>query len=139
MRATLWPPLSPPIQAAQRSEHFPAPKESDFRDGVFSGAYVLKDFEPGVRAFATRNPNYFKEDRGWFDEIETMAISDVNARTNALKTGQIDYMNRCELKTVHLLKRSKGIQVMQQDGFKHYTFAMRCDTPLTTTTISGWP
>lgn len=106
-----------------------APKESDFRDGVFSGAYVLKDFEPGVRAFATRNPNYFKEDRGWFDEIETMAISDVNARTNALKTGQIDYMNRCELKTVHLLKRSKGIQVMQQDGFKHYTFAMRCDTP----------
>jgi peptide/nickel transport system substrate-binding protein len=37
-------------------------------------------------------------------------------------------MNRCELKTVQFLKRTRGIQVMQQNGFKHYTFAMRCDT-----------
>ncbi|MCP4744674.1 MAG: ABC transporter substrate-binding protein [Desulfobacteraceae bacterium] len=102
-------------------------KDSDFGKGVFSGAYVVKDFEPGVRAFATKNPNYFKTDRGWFDEVEFFCINDVNARTNALKTGQIDVMNRCELKTVHLLKRSRNLQVMRQDGFKHFTFAMRTD------------
>ena len=104
------------------------PKDSDFSKGVFSGAYMVKAFEPGVRAFAVRNPNYFKSDRGWFDEVEMLGISDVNARTNALKTGQIDVMNRCELKTVHLLKRTPGIQVLRQDGYKHYTFAMRTDT-----------
>jgi peptide/nickel transport system substrate-binding protein len=105
------------------------PKDSDFTKGVFSGAYRVKEFEPGVRAFATRNPNYFKSDRAWFDELELLGISDVNARTNALKTGQIDVMNRCERKTVSLLKRMSGIQVMRQDGYKHYTFAMRTDTP----------
>jgi len=105
-----------------------SPAGDDFLSGLGTGGYILKDYEPGVRAFAVRNPNYFKPDRAWFDEVETLGIADVNARTNALKTGQIDVMNRCELKTVHLLKRSKGIQVMQQNGYKHYTFAMRCDT-----------
>ena len=104
-----------------------SPAGSDFLDGVGTGGYVLKEYEPGVRAFVVRNPNYFKENRAFFDEVETLAISDVNARTNALKTGQIDLMNRCELKTVHLLKRTPGIQVMQQNGTKHYTYAMLCD------------
>ena len=106
-----------------------SPVTSDFTDGIFSGGYILKEYEPGVRCFATRNPNYFKSDRAFFDEVETLGINDTNARTNALKTGQIDMMNRCELKTVHLLKKMKGLQVIRQDGFKHYTFAMRCNTP----------
>ncbi len=104
------------------------PKDSKPDSGIFTGGYILKDYEPGVRAFTTKNPNYFKSGRAHFDEVETIAINDVNARTNALKTGQIDVMNRCELKTVHFLKRSKNIQVMQQNGTKHFTFAMRCDT-----------
>ncbi len=103
------------------------PKDSDFLDGIYTGAYILKSFEPGVRAFADRNPHYFKSDRGWFDELEIIAINDVNARTNALKTGQVDVMNRCELKTVHLLKRMPGLELLRQDGFKHYTFAMLVD------------
>ncbi|PHR30256.1 MAG: peptide ABC transporter substrate-binding protein [Desulfotalea sp.] len=104
------------------------PTTSDFKDGIFSGGYILQKYEPGVRALATRNPNYFKSDRAFFDEVETLGINDVNARTNALKTGQIDVMNRCELKTVHLLKRMKGIEIIRQNGFKHYTFAMQCNT-----------
>lgn len=104
------------------------PKGTDLSTGVFTGGYMIKAFEPGVRAFAVRNPNYFKSDRAWFDEVEILGINDVNARTNALKTGQIDVMNRCDLKTVHLFKRMPGIQVMRQDGFKHFTFAMRTDT-----------
>ena len=48
------------------------PAGGDTAAGVFTGAYVLKDFEPGVRAFAVRNPNFFKSDRGHFDEVETI-------------------------------------------------------------------
>ncbi len=101
------------------------PKDSGFSSGIHTGGYILKEFEPGVRAFATRNPNYFKSDRAWFDEVEMLAISDVNARTSGLQTGQIDAMNRCELKTVHMLKRMKGIEILKQDGYKHFTFAMQ--------------
>jgi peptide/nickel transport system substrate-binding protein len=104
-----------------------SPAGDKFLGGVGTGAYILKDYEPGVRCFAVRNPNYFKENRAYFDEVETLGIADVNARTNALKTGEIDVMNRCELKTVHLLKRMPGIQVMQQNGTKHYTYAMLVD------------
>ncbi len=104
------------------------PNETNLADGVFTGPYILQSYEPGVRALASRNPNYFKTDRAWFDEVEILGINDVNARTNALKTGQIDVMNRCDLKTVHLLERMPGIQVMRQDGYKHFTFAMRTDT-----------
>jgi peptide/nickel transport system substrate-binding protein len=49
------------------------PKDTDLASGVFTGAYVIKDFEPGVRAFCTRNPNYFKSDRAWFDESKSWA------------------------------------------------------------------
>jgi peptide/nickel transport system substrate-binding protein len=104
-----------------------SPAGDDFLAGIGTGGYVVKTYEPGVRCFVVRNPNYFKPNRAHFDEVETLSIADVNARTNALKTGQIDVMNRCELKTVHLLKRSPGIQVMQQNGTKHYTYAMLCD------------
>ena len=100
---------------------------TDFEDGMGTGAYILEKFEPGVRSFAKRNPNYFKSDRAHFDEVETLSIPDVNARTNALKTGEIDVMDRCEKKTYHLLKRSPGIQGITTTGFKHYTFAMLCD------------
>lgn len=100
------------------------PKGDDFKSGIFTGAYIIQKFEPGVRTLATKNPNYFKSDRGWFDEIELLTINDVNARTNALKTGQIDAINRCELKTVRFMKRLKDIEIMEQEGFQHFTFAM---------------
>ncbi len=103
------------------------PAGADLSKGIGTGGYVLQDFEPGVRALTKRNPNYWKEGRAHFDEIEMTVIADVNARTNALKTGEIDLMNRSELKTVHLLKRSPGLQVLQTNGTKHYTMPMHVD------------
>ncbi len=96
----------------------------DFQKGMGTGAYILESFEPGVRAFAKRNPNYFKQGRAHFDEVETIGINDSNARTNALKTGQVDAINRCERKTVHLLEKVPGIKVIKSNGTKHYTVPM---------------
>lgn len=95
-----------------------------WEEGIGTGAYVLQKWEPGGRAFATRNPNYWKEGRGHFDEVETLSIVDTNARTNALKTGQINYMDRVELKTVHLMKRMPGINVTATTANAHYTMPM---------------
>lgn len=108
---------------------FPAgTTEADWPKGIGTGPYILQEFEPGVRSMAKRNPNYWKEGRGHFDEVEVLSIVDVNARTTALKTGAIDVMDRCELKTVHLLEKMPGVFVWPVSGTMHYTIPMRTDT-----------
>jgi peptide/nickel transport system substrate-binding protein len=100
---------------------------TDWDSGVGTGGYKLKSFKPGVSALTERNGNYWKEGRAHFDEVETLAVGDPNARTTALQTGQIDVMNRCDLKTVHLLEKFNGVQILKYAGTKHYTFPMRTD------------
>ena len=95
--------------------------------GVGTGSYILQSYEPGVRAKLKRNPNYWKAGRGHFDEAEALVITDVTARTNALSTGEIDAMDRSDIKTVHLLKRRKGIRIEETSGTQHFTFAMHTD------------
>ncbi|MBW2428229.1 MAG: ABC transporter substrate-binding protein [Deltaproteobacteria bacterium] len=99
----------------------------EWEQGIGTGGYILESWEPGVRAFSKRNPNYWKVGRAHFDEIETLSITDTNARTNALKTGQINYMDRVELKTVHLMKRMPAINVTAVTGTAHYTIPMLVD------------
>ena len=54
-----------------------------------------------------------------------ITIVDPTARTNALITGQVDAIDRVDLKTVHLLKRRAGLTVHSIAGTQHYTFPMR--------------
>ncbi len=100
----------------------------DWASGIGTGGYRLKDFDPGVRATFARNPNYWKAGRAHFDEVELLSIVDSVARSNALMTGEIHVMDRCDLKTVHLLKRTPGLRVEEVTGTLHYTFPMHTDT-----------
>ena len=101
----------------------------DWKSGVGTGPYKLDSYEPGVRTTLKRNPNYYKSGAAHFDECEIITIADVAARTNALSTGEIDAMDRVDLKTAHLLKRRKGVKIVETSGTQHYTFCMRADTP----------
>ena len=92
-----------------------------------TGSYVLESFEPGVRATFTRNPNYHDSSVGHFDSFEMITTADVAARTNALSTGEVDMMDRVDLKTVNLLKRNRNIKVETTTGYAHYTMPMRTD------------
>ena len=103
-------------------------KGKEFEKGIGTGGYILTTWEPGVTAITRRNPNYWKAGRAHFDKVETLAINDVNARTSAIKTGQIHFMDRCERKTVHLLKRSKGIDIIAVTATFHYTMPMMTTT-----------
>jgi peptide/nickel transport system substrate-binding protein len=91
---------------------------------VGTGPFILQAWEPGVRFFGKRNPNYFKSGRPYFDEVEILGIEDLSARTNSLKTGQIHVMNRCDPKTFHLLERMPGVQALKLEGSRHYTIPM---------------
>ncbi|MCK5275188.1 MAG: ABC transporter substrate-binding protein [Alphaproteobacteria bacterium] len=100
----------------------------DPMSGVGCGGYTIENFEPGVRTTLKRNPNYWKTDRAHFDSAEVLSITDVTARTNALTTGEIDAMDKVDLKTAHLLARSKKVRLEETSGTQHYTAAMRTDT-----------
>ena len=99
----------------------------DWKSGVGTGGYSLESFEPGVRTKLKRAPNYWKKGRAHFDGVEALSIKDKAARTSALTTGEIDVMDRVELKTAHLMARDKNLRIEETKGTLHYTFAMRTD------------
>ena len=96
----------------------------EFEKGVGTGAYMLVEHDPGTRILCKRNPNYWHEGRGHFDEVETLGINDTAARTNALRSGQIDVMNEPDVKTVHLLSQEPGLATAEVIGTQHYPLPM---------------
>jgi peptide/nickel transport system substrate-binding protein len=104
------------------------PADADPASAIGTGPYMKEAFEPGVRFLSKRNPNYWKEGRAHADSVEQLAINDQAARTNALQTSSVHFINRLDPKTVSLLKRVKGVQVVDGPSAGHYEFIMRCDT-----------
>ena len=100
----------------------------DWQAGVGTGGYRLKDFEPGVRMTLERSPDYWKAGRAHFASAELIAIADGAARINALVTGQVDVINKVDLKTVALLKRNPNLVIEETKGAQHYTFPMLTDS-----------
>ena len=43
---------------------------------------------------------------------------------NAMATGQVDAIVRCDLKTAPMLEKKPGISVIQVSGTKHFTYPM---------------
>ena len=101
----------------------------DWESGTGTGGYALVEHEPGIRTLTKRNPNYWKEGRAHFDEVETLQIADPNARLNALRTNSVDCINNVDLKIVERLKRVPGLHVEAVTGNKQLTLPMRTDTP----------
>ena len=98
--------------------------EIDWRSGDGAGPYKLVEFQPGVVARLERYQDDWDQERGWFDQIEMLSIVDLNARTAALISGDVQAIDKLDLKTVGLLGNNPSIQVQSVAGGQHYTFAM---------------
>lgn len=99
----------------------------DWQSGIGTGGYTLEEHEPGVRLRLKRREDYWKSDRAWFDEVVLLTINDPTARQNALVTGEVDIINGVPTKTVHLLQRRPGIDLVEVTGSAHFPFPMHCD------------
>jgi len=99
----------------------------DFARPIGTGAFVFEAFEPGVRSITKHNPNYWKQGHGFLDAVELTVINDVNARMNALLTGQVDAINRVDKKTIALLKNAPQLGLVQAPGGWHTIISMVCD------------
>lgn len=96
----------------------------EWQKGVGTGPYMMKDFQPGVRATFDRNPNYWKPGAAYFDSIEMISIRDTTTRQNALTTGDVDVIERLDPRTSHLLQRASNVTVREIQGMLHYCFSM---------------
>ncbi|MEL7257417.1 MAG: ABC transporter substrate-binding protein [Pseudomonadota bacterium] len=96
----------------------------DWESGDGCGSYILKEKNFGVGVTMERNPNHWRDTVGFFDSIEMLALVDQNARTTALVSGDVDVVDRVDLKTVGLLERNANLNIHSVAGTQHYTFAM---------------
>ena len=97
---------------------------TDWMKPVGTGAYTLEAFQPGIRSLTRKRGGYWKAGRAHVDAIEIVCIGDVTARTNALISGQVDVINRLDARTVDLMKRKPGLQVIRNPAGQHATFLM---------------
>ncbi|CAI2934755.1 MULTISPECIES: ABC transporter substrate-binding protein [Aminobacter] len=95
-------------------------------EGVGTGPYKLVSFEPGVRALFEKNKNDWRE-RGHVDSFEIIAMNDPTARIAAVSAGRVHLINSVSAKTVPLLKRAPGVQILNTPSRGHYTFPMQVD------------
>jgi peptide/nickel transport system substrate-binding protein len=93
--------------------------------GNGAGPYVLDGFEPGVKAHFKKNPNAFAP--GNFDEVTQLSIIDPAARTNAFLGGEVDYIDKADLKTIDLLKSAPDTEIYNVSGRQQYTAPMFVD------------
>lgn len=100
----------------------------DAKSGVGCGSYVLKSYDPGVKAEFTKFAKHWNSAEGHADSIEMLTVADVAARTNALTTGEVDVIDRLDVKTLHLLARNKKVNILETSGNAHYSMPMRADT-----------
>lgn len=94
----------------------------DWQSGIGTGPYAMTAFEPGVRGEGKRFANYHRET--YFDEVEVRTIIDVAARMNALTSGNVDFIDRVDLKTANRLASTGNVSLAEVAGFAHYTAPM---------------
>jgi peptide/nickel transport system substrate-binding protein len=97
---------------------------TDWNNLVGTGAYMVEEFEAGIRFRGKRNPDYWKADRGWVDEIEVLFLTDPTTRTNALISGEVMIIDRVETKIVDRLKAMNKFQIVEGLGGRYETSVM---------------
>lgn len=95
---------------------------------IGTGPYKLVAFEPGVRAAFEKNTDDWNPNRGYVDSVLITVMNDLTARTSALRSGQVDFINTIEPKVVPLLKQVSGVEILRTSGKGFYSFLMHCDT-----------
>ena len=101
----------------------------DWTKAVGTGGYTLETFNPGVRIAGKRNPNYWKKNAAFVDEVDITVINDASARLNALITGRMDTINRVDPKFVKLLQRNPKFEIIRAPGGWHAVMSMMHDRP----------
>jgi peptide/nickel transport system substrate-binding protein len=98
---------------------------TDFRAAVGTGPYKCKEFNPGVRTIAVRNPNYWKPGKPYLDEIELVGIADESSRVNALLSGDVQLINAVDPRSIRRVAASPDHAVQETKSGLYTDLIMR--------------
>ena len=101
-----------PIKLTQFQAKIVKEGTTDFSKGAGTGPYVVDSFQPGIRSVHSRNPNYWRSTGQHLDQIEITAITDPNARLNALLSGDVDMATVLSAKSIKQVESTDGVEVM---------------------------
>jgi len=79
---------------------------------VGSGPYLIDEFQAGVKSTHSRNPNYWRDSGQHLDSIEITAITDPNARLNALLAGSVDMITAINPQSIEKIESTDGFSVL---------------------------
>lgn len=89
------------------------------RHPVGTGAFTYDpaDYKPDEIIVLKKNPNYFKKDRlgkslPYLDRIEIQVIKEPLAAMTALRTEQVDLLQRVNPQHVPIMEKAKGVKLM---------------------------
>jgi peptide/nickel transport system substrate-binding protein len=104
---------------------------TDFSKGNGTGPFLCKEFSPGVRSIAVRNPNYYHPGRPYLDQVEFFGITNNAARVNALLSGDIDIASGIDAVSTRQVKAAKGFEVFETKGGNYTDLIMHLDNTQT--------
>ena len=97
----------------------------EWRSGIGCGPYKLVELDPGVRARLERFEDDHRDDRGWFDSVELLAVNDGTARVNALITGQAHVAASIQPSVAKRLSSMQNVDLVAKTSPGFYTFEMQ--------------
>lgn len=100
---------------------------TDFSKGMGTGPFICKEFTPGVRSISVKNPNYWKKTGPYLDEVEFFAISDSNARLNALLSGDIELAGSIDAQQTRQITGNSDYNLLVTTAGNYTNLNMRLD------------
>jgi len=76
-----------------------------------TGPFKFKEYVPNTRVVLERNADYFETGKPYVDGIEMTIASDDTARTAAVKTGTVDFIEYAPLKDIPSLKADTSLSM----------------------------
>jgi peptide/nickel transport system substrate-binding protein len=98
-----------------------------FDRAIGTGAFLCKEFTPGVRTVGVRNPNYWKPGLPYLDEIALFGIPDEPARVNALLSGDVDWINDVNPRSAKRLREEPRIALLESESGLYTDLVIRKD------------
>jgi len=92
-------------------------------DPVGTGPFQLKSFTPGSKLELERYPDYW-DGASNLDSVTFSFNEDANARTLALKSGQVDIVYRPEVASLDMLREIDGMKVESTATFRVHQMTM---------------
>ena len=101
--------------------------EGNTDEGIGTGPFKVKHFEPAVSATLERNDNYWKSGYPHVDEVVSFSIPDPIARLNALIAGEAEVVGQMTPTLIDKINGTDGVQLLSTPSGYRTAGVMRVD------------